>query len=182
MKLNIGGGSDFWGDVRLDINRKYLHYELSPNIIADAQNLPFRDHVFDEVKSSHLIEHLPDIKTGLDEMLRVSNSTIYLTFPIVGFIIHVLLGLSYLNWRYMKEGFMLRTVPLHIWQPNLKSIIKYLKARDFNILEVEKGYRYFFSSNPLAKGRKGKLLRFISKFLYIHTEYTIIARQENEDH
>ncbi|MDG3547083.1 class I SAM-dependent methyltransferase [Methanobacterium formicicum] len=42
-------------------------------IIGDAENLPFEDHSFDIVVASHVLEHLPNMKRGLDEIKRVSN-------------------------------------------------------------------------------------------------------------
>jgi len=40
-------------------------------IACDALELPFKDESFDLVCSNELIEHLPDVKMGLDEMMRV---------------------------------------------------------------------------------------------------------------
>jgi len=59
MKLNVGCGIDEWGDVRLDVAKEFLGLQTCANIIGDAQNLPFQDSIFSEVRSSHVIEHLP---------------------------------------------------------------------------------------------------------------------------
>jgi len=53
VNLNIGCGSDKWGDIRLDIHRT-----LSTNLIVDAQNLPFKPNSFKLAKVSHVLEHL----------------------------------------------------------------------------------------------------------------------------
>jgi len=55
LSLNLGCGyyrSAHGCTVGLDIQA-----EVSPNIVADAGMLPFRDEVFDYIYSSHLIEH-----------------------------------------------------------------------------------------------------------------------------
>ena len=54
MKLNIGCGNyclDEW--VNLDIKK----HDPKTNVLADARSLPFKDESFDEIYSSHLIEH-----------------------------------------------------------------------------------------------------------------------------
>jgi len=43
----------------------------SPWVVADAQHLPFRDGIFEEVYASHLIEHLSDPARFLREARRV---------------------------------------------------------------------------------------------------------------
>lgn len=40
-------------------------------IACDALELPFEDESFDLVCSNELVEHLPDVKAGLEEMIRV---------------------------------------------------------------------------------------------------------------
>jgi len=43
----------------------------NPWVVADAQHLPFRDGIFEEVYASHLIEHLDDPVRFLREAKRV---------------------------------------------------------------------------------------------------------------
>lgn len=43
-----------------------------PDLIAvDAQNLPFRDGVFDKIVCTEVLEHIPDDKAGIRELARV---------------------------------------------------------------------------------------------------------------
>jgi len=53
-----------------------------PNFIrCDAYNLPFRDNIFEEVFSSHLMEHMDNPRRVLMEMLRVSNYKVTFVVP-----------------------------------------------------------------------------------------------------
>lgn len=75
--LNVGCGSDTWGDIRLDVERSppdyFLYYKKSTaNIIADTQNLPFRDEVFTELRANQVLEHLPNPIKALKEWRRVA--------------------------------------------------------------------------------------------------------------
>lgn len=48
---------------------------------ADAENLPFSDNSFDVVLSSHVLEHLPNLQKGLDELYRVTKSIALIAMP-----------------------------------------------------------------------------------------------------
>ena len=56
--LNVGCGSDTWGDVRVDIASNFLSWHFRPTVLADAHYLPFKDGSFEVVKASHVLEHL----------------------------------------------------------------------------------------------------------------------------
>lgn len=43
---------------------------------GDGENLPFEDKSFDLVVASHVVEHLPNLERGLDEIKRVSDKAI----------------------------------------------------------------------------------------------------------
>lgn len=95
MKLDVGCGHDFKGDVNLDLNiNATLHRHLTnqndfplqtrliPNFIkADCCCLPFQDKCFEEVYSSHVIEHIANPFLMLKEMARVSKSKITIKCP-----------------------------------------------------------------------------------------------------
>lgn len=66
--------------MRLDL-RRYDPFHKSPttaNIIADAQFLPFRDHVFNDVKCENLLEHLDNPWQAVKEALRVGGRISFL--------------------------------------------------------------------------------------------------------
>jgi ubiquinone/menaquinone biosynthesis C-methylase UbiE len=52
--------------------RPYLHVLL---VLADADNLPFVDHVFNAVLAITLLQNMPNPRATLDEIKRVSKQT-----------------------------------------------------------------------------------------------------------
>jgi SAM-dependent methyltransferase len=52
--------------VVADIERAFR-----PDVGADVQALPFRDAVFDAIKATELLEHVPDVACALGECRRV---------------------------------------------------------------------------------------------------------------
>ncbi len=48
---------------------------------ADAENIPFPSNSFDVVLSSHVLEHLPNIEKGLQELYRVTKSKALIAMP-----------------------------------------------------------------------------------------------------
>lgn len=84
LTINIGCGSNPWGDIRVDRTRNpkeyYLDGKPSANFIADAEHLPFVDKCFSELRAFHVLEHVRDWKTALKEWCRVSGK-ITIRFP-----------------------------------------------------------------------------------------------------
>jgi SAM-dependent methyltransferase len=66
--LNIGCGT--LNRERDDIN---LDYSLRcfPSVCAKAEQLPFKDESFSVVKAYHVLEHIPDIVSTINECWRV---------------------------------------------------------------------------------------------------------------
>ncbi len=69
-------------DLSMDDLRKaqsLLRYQIAaqeivgrPDLVAvDAQNLPFCDDVFDKIVCTEVLEHIPDDKAGIRELVRV---------------------------------------------------------------------------------------------------------------
>src|SRR5438105_11195065 len=85
MKLDIGCGAKPTGDINIDrytIERGTSSKGKSLiDIQADASFLPFRDRQFDEVYSSHCIEHSDSPALFLDEAERVCRNTITILCP-----------------------------------------------------------------------------------------------------
>jgi len=50
---------------------------------ADMTGLPFRESSFDVVLCTEVLEHLPDLESGVSELRRVSRDTIVVTMPCV---------------------------------------------------------------------------------------------------
>jgi len=82
MKLNVGCGSDFWGDIRLDVTFSHPFIKIVANILGDAQCLPFRDKVFQETRCFHVLEHIEDPLKAFRELRRVTYGSIQIRVPI----------------------------------------------------------------------------------------------------
>jgi SAM-dependent methyltransferase len=73
--LDVGCGSHPKGHVNIDVNRTITKQKRVPTfILADAQNLPFRDSCFSLIYACHVIEHLPNPLQALREWKRVAGS------------------------------------------------------------------------------------------------------------
>jgi len=76
--------------VGLDLKKKAIHSTKRlfrekgidvPLIIGDAQNLPFEDDTFDIAFSTDMMEHLPNISKGVQEIVRVSKDKVVICVP-----------------------------------------------------------------------------------------------------
>ena len=54
-----------------DLQRRGIAPGHADFVIADAQHLPFRDGAFDRVLCTEVLEHIPDDRQGLRELVRV---------------------------------------------------------------------------------------------------------------
>jgi SAM-dependent methyltransferase len=87
--LDVGCGGTFKGDVNVDLyanptehRPNYLIMKKIPNfVLADAQHLPFRNKTFDEVTSSHVIEHVEKPMLMVKEMCRISKEYVNIRCP-----------------------------------------------------------------------------------------------------
>lgn len=88
--LDIGCGNIVEGNVSIDLfigksehrSSIDINWRLFENfIIADAQDLPFRRHVFQVVRCSHVLEHLEQPLKGIKEMSRVSKEMAIILVP-----------------------------------------------------------------------------------------------------
>jgi len=93
MKLDIGCGNVPFGDVNVDLPRSNPHRDgkelaigkIRNLVFASAYDLPFRDDVFNEVVSCHMLEHLEMPLAALKEMVRVSKNFVTVVIPAFGY-------------------------------------------------------------------------------------------------
>ena len=90
LRLDVGCGDHPQGNVNSDLyltESPHLHMrridpKKCPNFVrCDAYYLPFRNNIFEEVLSSHLLEHLDNPSNALKEMLRVCNYKVTFIVP-----------------------------------------------------------------------------------------------------
>lgn len=76
MRANMGSGASSWGEIRVDLNK-----DSSANVIADLQALPFIDEAFCDVRCIQALEHVPDWRSALLELLRVTRRRLIVEIP-----------------------------------------------------------------------------------------------------
>jgi len=96
MRLDVGCGHKPEGDVNIDLHSEPTGHRsfdqqfvgkalntknISNFILADGNFLPFLDGTFDEVHSSHTIEHTNTPFKFLSELVRVSKDRIKVICP-----------------------------------------------------------------------------------------------------
>jgi len=88
MRLDVGCGSSPTGDVNVDLmiedaDEKWdLNPSKIPNFVkADVRYLPFKSGAFQIVYCSHVLEHLMDYSSALNELLRVSSFKVIVILP-----------------------------------------------------------------------------------------------------
>lgn len=69
--------------VASDRSFNALKFVETEKFCSSAEKLPLKNHSFDQVFSSEMIEHLPDdiFRNTINEFKRISKKYIYLTFP-----------------------------------------------------------------------------------------------------
>jgi len=151
----------------------YREHDISPNFIADAQHLPFREKVFSEVKASYIIEELPYWRRALLEWIRVCNDWLILKFPVAdGFKRHLLLGILNLSIKGIRKAIKCRKLRCHYWIINPKIIFKIIEKNRFEVNIVIKSYHVL-----QIGGKKGRLFRPFGKYKRIKIVYEITARK-----
>jgi len=173
--LNVGCGSDPWGDVRLDVAFRFITMHFKPTVLADAHHLPFKDGSFELVKASHLLEHLRNPQKALDEMLRVATKEVVLKFltelDVLPWFVSNIFPPSFsgLRWAYQT-----RKKRLHLWVIKPEVIINYLKSKGW---ECSCGKNTFGFFHFLEKGRKAKYFKWLTRHFKIPFEYVILAKK-----
>lgn len=96
LEVGCGTGAVLLAVKQLGIGREFKGVDMAdPNVHADSGvieaglamvsydgvRLPFADRSFDLVYASHVLEHVPDERSFLAELARVSTGPIYLEVP-----------------------------------------------------------------------------------------------------
>jgi len=92
--LDIGCGScpEYFGIKQMYKNVKYTGMDITQKlvkynqdrgincILGSLNNIPFKDSTFDIIHSRHVVEHMNNIETPLNEMIRVCKNKIFISF------------------------------------------------------------------------------------------------------
>lgn len=179
MNLNVGCGLDEWGDIRLDIDKFRYRHKVKLNIRGDAQNLPFRDKVFQKTLASHLLEHLPNWKKAIQEWCRVTAKEIEIIIPVDAGLVktQVCSEILSLTLSSLRDFLYLKARRReHLWNFNPKAIVYELEKNGFKA-------KTRAIKTPLIRflsyGRKSRFLpfRILSERLRIDSCHEIVGER-----
>lgn len=172
--LDVGMGSEEghvrnWFGVKGEVIGIDIKENHKPEVVCDAQNLPFKDEVFDIITASEVLEHMHNPIQALHEWRRVlkTGKNIYITTPNGSWIAGVI--------QIMRKREKVSINPEHLnsWDcAHLKQLIEYC---GFKVLEIS-----YFTRD--ISGRKGLLpkLTYIFSFLapsVMHSNIVIKAEK-----
>ena len=140
LKLNVGCGTDNYGDVRIDIIYKHpkkttYKKEMAVNVIADANYLPLRNEVFYESRCFHVLEHISDPKKSLLELKRVTKNFINIKVPVwhlYSYLIELIALFSMMLRGKYKQIFPQLQRIMH-WKKRYSDHKYYIKFKNYNI-------------------------------------------------
>ena len=170
QSLNVGCGSDLWGDVRVDCCTSFITMRFRPTVFADAEHLPFKGGSFKVVKASHVLEHLRNPAKALDEILRVATKELILSFPTEWDVLPLFLAPDLLSWKW---AYTTRKNKLHLWVIRPEAVTRYLQKNGW-----ESNYKKTYSYSVfhfLEGGRKAKYFRWLTNNSRIPFEYFVTA-------
>lgn len=174
--LNIGCGQDPWGDVRVDMAFTFITWQIKPTLLADASYLPFKDGCFEIVKASHILEHLKNPFSAIDEMRRVGTKKIMLVFPtrrdVFPWIYSHIFPVP--TFSVLKFAYLTRKRQLHLWIINPNVIMKYFTQKNWNVSFEEGTYSLL---EILESRMKSKIVLFLTSKIRITVEYAITANR-----
>lgn len=154
MKLDVGCGANPTGDVNVDLLVHESDYTWTQNphnilnfVKATAEFLPFQTDCFDEVYSSHLLEHLDEPNIALNEMFRVSRHTVRTILPFKLFNLLDIFNytapkyIAHLQWLKKHHKHSYWNNPLHMGHcklkfPNVKEALLYKKKAFGSLIRI----------------------------------------------
>ena len=178
QSLNIGCGSDSWGDVRVDIAFDFLTMKCKPTILAHACHLPFKEKCFEEIKASHVLEHLENPIKALDEMLRVCSNKVRVSFPaeydVLPWIFSNIFPIP--SYSAIQFACITRKKGLHLWVIDPLLVDSYLKE-NFGVTSIKKVTVSLFRS--FGSGKKARVFGWLTKYFQIPYEYVVTGTKES---
>lgn len=179
QSLNVGCGSDLWGDIRVDLAFNFLSMRFRPTLLADAQYLPFKDGSFKVVRASHVLEHLKKPFMAVDELLRVATKEVVLRFPteldVLPFVFSHVFPIP--SFSVLKFSCDTRKKGLHLWIVNPQILITYLRGKGWESSCGKNTYSVF---SFFEGGKKAEYFKWLTKHFRIPFEYAILAKKRSQ--
>lgn len=150
-RLNVGCGQD--------IKPGYVNVDRFPlpgvDVVCDLsrETLPFTDNAFDEVYMSHVLEHLPNTITAMEEVHRVCkpNATVIVKVP------------HYKHSNAYKDPTHVRFFTEETFDYFGKDPKSYYTTARFNVVQVAKEYDWHI--HKYVENLFPRLLPWVEKFL-----------------
>ena len=91
LDVGCGGSPEYYG-IKKYKNLTYTGIDITPEMVqfnkekgincieGSANNIPFEDSTFDVVHTRHVLEHMENFIKPIDEMIRVSNKLVLISF------------------------------------------------------------------------------------------------------
>lgn len=166
LEIGIGNKtlSNYLKKQGLNVKTCDFDERLSPDVVADIRNLPFKDNTFDCVVAFEILEHLPFkyFSNCLSELSRASNKHVIISIPYSSVYIELLLRFPFIT-KIIKKDFLRLFISIpfishkflskeHYWElgrkgHSLKKIRKIIR-KNFKITKELRPpidtYHYFF--------------------------------------
>ncbi len=154
---------------RLILGKKRYKNTKIEYILADNQNLPFKDEMFDYIISFDVLEHVPDDGKMLFELFRVikpDGKLVLSTVNPLSPIHRALLKLGLISYRSVKKKIITPDGHLHGYSPlKLKDM---LNDAGFEVMKIE--------GNGLAFVPFSQKIRNMGNNIFHSVEYKISGR------
>lgn len=120
-----------WSKIKCDYSEKRGHY-----LVADAENLPFKEESFDLVLCTEVLEHLLNPELCVRELFRISKDRLIMTVPIRFTTLwgHIRGKLEYRTAKDKMSGFD-RPFKGHINEPDLKTLREWFLSEEWDLVD-----------------------------------------------
>ena len=147
-KRNVDSAKSLIEQVKKNRNKNLkAHY-----IVSDAQNIRMKDNSVDLAFSSHVLEHLPNPRKGLSELVRITKpgGKIIVSVPNEKFVLFVkeTLHIFYMSFLLGNLAKGLAKGHLHVFD---KKLIRRIAKDRARIVSMRYDYPFFRSLNVLLK-------------------------------
>ena len=131
--IDVGCGNGFLlNEIKLPLSKfgcdvfdesKFKNHQDFNYSTQNIKNLKFKDSFFDTVICCHTIEHIPDIKSAVNELKRIAKKEIIIVVP--------------------KQRFYFYTLDLHLhFFPDRFSIINLIGLNRYTLFEIDGDWLY----------------------------------------
>ncbi len=135
--------------VLLEKTKAFVNSPKAEFVVSDAQNIKLKNDSVDISLSSHVLEHLPDPKIGMAELVRITKPTglIVINLPNEIVVLRIKKLLKALHMGFLFKGLNMGLAPGHLHIFNKKKLIEII---DGKAKIVKFGYNFPFYTNMFA--------------------------------